>query len=481
MGVREKPAWERRYSRKLLATDVVVVLLAVITAQVFRYGAAADSQGLPSRELRDLALRYTLLSVALITAWLVMLEVFESRDPKTLGTGPVEYKRVITATLSTFGLFAITAFVLKWQIGRGYLTIALPMGLMLLVLARWVWRKRLHRQRHRGKNVHRTLLVGERFQVAHVAKQLLVDTSAGFHLVGVVTDGIGTESPVTGVPTVAGFSDIAEAVTDTRSDVVIMVGANHISPQRFREIGWELEALQVDLIVAAALTDVAGPRIHTSPVSGLPLIHVEYPRFTLRSRLIKRSFDLLGSGLLIVVGSPLLLTVGLLVRLTSSGPIIFSQERIGRSGKPFRMLKFRSMVEGADDQLKSLLDQQGTADRPLHKVMSDPRITPVGQFIRRYSLDELPQLFNVLVGSMSLVGPRPQREAEVALYGQYDYRRLLVKPGITGLWQVSGRSSLGWEDAIRLDLYYVENWSMTGDLVLLWKTLRAAIRAEGAW
>ena len=481
MGVREKPAWERRYSRKLLATDVIVVLLAVIMAQVFRYGAAADNQELPSHELRDLALRYTMLSIALITAWLVMLEVFESRDPKTLGTGPVEYKRVITATLSTFGLFAITAFVLKWQIGRGYLTIALPVGLVLLVLTRWAWRKRLHQQRHRGKNVHRTLLVGERFQVAHVAKQLLVDTPAGFHLVGVVTDGVATETPVTGVPIVAGFSDITEAVTDTRSDVVIMVGAHHISPQRLREIGWELEALQVDLIVAAALTDVAGPRIHTNPVSGLPLIHVDYPQFTLRSRLIKRSFDLLASGLLIIVGSPLLVAVSLLVKLTSSGPILFSQERIGRSGQPFRMLKFRSMVEGADDQLKSLLDQQGTADRPLHKVMSDPRITPIGRFIRRYSLDELPQLFNVFVGSMSLVGPRPQREAEVALYGQYDYRRLLVKPGITGLWQVSGRSSLGWEDAIRLDLYYVENWSMTGDLVLLWKTLRAAIRAEGAW
>jgi len=481
LAVSERPAWEKRYARGLLASDIAVVVLAVTAAQLFRYGAAAEGFDLAADARRELALRYTVLSASVTTGWLLALSIFESRAPKALGTGPLEYKRVINATLATFGLFAIVAFAMKWQIGRGFLFIALPAGIVLLVVTRWAWRKRLHRQRIRGENSHRTLIVGEREKAAHVARQLTANPPAGFNVVGAVTATGAEPEILPGLPVVSDFSSIVEAVTETRADVVIVTGTDRISPQRLREIGWELEPLEVDLVVTAALTDVAGPRIHMSPVSGLPLIHVEYPEFSGRSQLAKRIFDVVGSAGLIVLGLPVFLAVAILVKSTSRGPILYAQERIGRSGRPFRMLKFRSMVENADEQLQSLLDRQGTAGKPLHKIVDDPRVTPVGRFLRRYSLDELPQLFNVFIGTMSLVGPRPQREAEVALYEAYDHRRLLVKPGITGLWQVSGRSALQWEDAIRLDLYYVENWSLTGDLVLLWKTLRAAIRQEGAW
>jgi lipopolysaccharide/colanic/teichoic acid biosynthesis glycosyltransferase len=194
----------------------------------------------------------------------------------------------------------------------------------------------------------------------------------------------------------------------------------------------------------------------------------------------KRAFDIVGSALLLLVSSPILIGVAIAIRVTSPGNIIYLQERIGRQGHPFGMLKFRSMVPDADDRLESLLDAQGTSDRPLFKVMNDPRITPIGRFIRKYSLDEFPQLLNVLLGQMSLVGPRPQRAAEVALYDDAAHRRLIMKPGMSGLWQVSGRSNLSWDDAIRLDLYYVENWSMTGDLLILFRTMRAVASPDGA-
>jgi len=236
----------------------------------------------------------------------------------------------------------------------------------------------------------------------------------------------------------------------------------------------------VELIVAPALTDVAGPRIHSRPVAGLPLIHVEYPTLEGPKRFTKRLFDIAGSSLIILIALVPLIVVAIAIKVTSPGDLIYKQERIGRGGRPFGMLKFRSMVADADDQLESLLDAQGTSDTPLFKVINDPRITPIGKFIRKYSIDEFPQLFNVLVGQMSLVGPRPQRAAEVALYDDAAHRRLIMKPGMSGLWQVSGRSDLSWEDAIRLDLYYVENWSMTADVMILFRTVRAVARPVGA-
>jgi exopolysaccharide biosynthesis polyprenyl glycosylphosphotransferase len=223
------------------------------------------------------------------------------------------------------------------------------------------------------------------------------------------------------------------------------------------------------------LTDVGGPRIHMRPVAGLPLIHVEMPRYEGRKQFTKRAFDMLGSGILIAVMSIPLIVLACIVKLTSPGPVLYKQERVGLNGEHFNMLKFRSMKVNADAELAALLEAQGRGDKPLFKVKNDPRVTPIGRVLRKYSLDEFPQLFNVFLGSMSLVGPRPQRDGEVALYDNAARRRLLLKPGMSGLWQISGRSTLPWEDAIRLDLYYVENWSLIGDLVILWRTVKAVV------
>lgn len=479
MGVSAR-AWEKRYGRKLLITDTAVVIATVFTVQLARFGFTEEELAVRLTHETSFMLTYTLVSVVLVIAWLAALSIGDSRDPKIFGSGPSEYKRVVNLTLLTFGVFAIVSYVARAQVGRGFLLFALPVGLVLLLVSRWLWRKRLHRQRRLGRHIYRTLIVGDRAKSAHVAQQIMRDRFVGFGLVGAVTARGSHSELVPGLDVVASYDELIDTIDAMQIDAVIMTSADALSPTRTREIGWELEARKIDLVVASALTDIAGPRIHMRPVAGLPLIHVEHPEFVGRKLFAKRMFDIIGSGLLLVVLSPVFLLTALAVKLSSPGPVFYSQERIGRHGQTFPMFKFRSMVQNADEQLESLLNSQGTSDVPLHKIENDPRVTPVGRFLRRYSVDELPQLLNVLLGSMSLVGPRPQREAEVALYAKDHFRRLLVKPGISGLWQVSGRSNLSWDDAVRLDLYYVENWSMVGDLLLLMRTFKTVVKPEGA-
>lgn len=476
---RGTPAWETRYGRKLIVTDTIVVVGSVFGAQVLRFGATPDdlTQQVASASI-DIS--YSVLSIVLAAGWLSMLALGETRKPQNFGAGASEYRRVVSTTLMTFGLFAVLAFASRVDIARGYLLIALPVGLVALITGRFLWRRRLHQQRRQGRNVYRTMLVGEAAKVQHIHRQIQADTKAGFDVVVAATnDEQRLARGLSGIST-RSYEDLPGTVNEFEIDTVIITGADDLPPDRLQTLGWELDDQRVDLVVAAALTDVAGPRIHMRQAVGFPLIYVDYPKLTGFRRFIKRMSDIVGSIALILILSPVMLVTALSVKMSSPGPVFYSQERIGVKGQSFPMFKFRSMVQNADDQLASLLDAQGTSDKPLHKIQNDPRITPVGRFLRRYSLDELPQLFNVLLGTMSLVGPRPQREAEVALYDKHHHRRLLVKPGITGLWQVSGRSSLEWDDAIRLDLYYVENWSLVGDLVILWRTLRAVVVADGA-
>ncbi|MET3721622.1 exopolysaccharide biosynthesis polyprenyl glycosylphosphotransferase [Arthrobacter sp. UYEF21] len=301
------------------------------------------------------------------------------------------------------------------------------------------------------------------------------------HLPGGVIDAKSLADfrlPVTGVQ--SEFESILAAITASKVDAVAVSAGVNMHPRDLRRLGWELAARDIGMILAPALTDVAGPRIHTQPVAGLPLIHVSTPKLTGGKKVAKRLFDITISGILLLLLSPLFIILAVLVRLTDRGPVFYRQERIGLRGTTFQMLKFRSMKVDADIQLRALLDAQGSGDTPLFKIENDPRITALGRVLRRYSLDELPQLLNVLGGSMSLVGPRPQREGEVALYDDTAHRRLYVSPGMSGLWQVSGRSNLSWEESIRLDLYYVENWSLMGDVVILFKTFKAVFASTGA-
>lgn len=480
MGQRER-IWERRYAFETVASDTVVVVVAVLSAQLLRFGSTANEMNVALTNRVDFALTYTSVSAALIAGWLLALSWGNTRDAKVFGSGSSEYQRVVRATVYTFGLFAVGSYLTRAELGRGYILIALPLGLFLLLLTRWLWRKRLHNHRVEGDCTYRTLVVGERMKCEHVARTLIAEQSNGYELLGAVTDRGTPRDLLPGVPVVGAFEELIEVVDSLEVDTVVLTSTDAITPERLREIGWELDARSISVSVTAALTDVAGPRVHMRPVSGLPLVQIDYPKLVGRKKLLKRGMDVLGSAVLLLLLSPVLLTVAALVKLTSPGPVLFKHQRIGLDGQPFSMLKFRSMVVGADAQLKALLEAQGTSDKPLHKIDNDPRITPIGRFIRKYSLDELPQLLNVLLGSMSLVGPRPQVESEVALYEKSHHRRLLVRPGITGLWQVSGRSDLSWEDSVRLDLYYVENWSLIGDVLLLFRTVKTVLKPEGAY
>jgi exopolysaccharide biosynthesis polyprenyl glycosylphosphotransferase len=279
---------------------------------------------------------------------------------------------------------------------------------------------------------------------------------------------------------VADLAHVADAVAAMGVDTVIVAGQPSGGSQYIRNLGWELEATTAELVLSSRLTDVAGPRIHFRPVEGLPLIHVEIPHFEGAKHVLKRTFDLAVSALALLVLLPALAVIALCVKLDSAGPVLFRQERCGRNGLSFHMVKFRSMVQTAEDDLAGLLDKNEGAG-VLFKIRNDPRITRVGRFLRKYSLDELPQLWNILVGDMSLVGPRPPLPREVECYETPVHRRLYIKPGLTGMWQVNGRSNLSWEDSVRLDLYYVENWSLTGDLMIMWRTVKAMAQPEGAY
>jgi exopolysaccharide biosynthesis polyprenyl glycosylphosphotransferase len=248
-----------------------------------------------------------------------------------------------------------------------------------------------------------------------------------------------------------------------------------------RELSWDLHTLGVDLVVTPGVVDVAGPRLTMRPVAGLPLIHVEKPQYSGTKKVQKLAFDYFVSLSVLLAALPVMIAAAIAIKLTSRGPVFYRSERIGLEGEPFQMVKFRTMVDGADKQVASLVDINESVGGVLFKIKDDPRITAIGRLLRKYSIDELPQFFNVLRRDMSVVGPRPPLRREVDTYNDQVRRRLLVLPGITGLWQVSGRSDLSWEDSVRLDLSYVENWSITNDVLIAVKTIRIVATGSGAY
>ncbi|MFF8818891.1 sugar transferase [Leucobacter sp. NPDC015123] len=474
------PSWELRYSRKLIWTDAAVVTAAVAVgiiaaSSVYR----SNPVGTPFTE-DTYALGSFALGVTYWLVWILALGVHDSRRPAVFGTGADEYNRVLAASLSTLGLLTLLLYLVDLAPQRTFLLVAGGVGIPLLLIGRWAWRKRLHQQRRRKRNSYRTLLIGERRKSADVARLLRSNTLAGFNIVGVVTTDPEEPDLLPGVPVVASYDNLLSTVERFETDTLIVTSADALTPRRLRRLGWELEPTGVKLIVATALTDVAGPRIHTRPVAGLPLIHVESPQFQGWRYLAKRALDIFGSIVGIVITSPLLILIPILIRVDSAGPVFFPQQRLGLRGRAFTMVKFRSMHVDAEQERIGLLDQSD-GNGVLFKMRDDPRVTKFGKFIRRHSLDELPQLFNVLKGDMSLVGPRPPLPQEAEGYEEWMHRRMFVRPGISGLWQVSGRSNLSWDESVRLDLYYVENWSMMGDLLILWRTIRAVAKGDGAY
>lgn len=465
-----------------MANDALVLVAALAIANLWRFGSRAGEL-----HMDEHSADYWTVTAVTAAFWWLFLTAWGSREQRILGQGSEEYKRVATSTAWLFGVIAVVSYVLRIDTSRGYVGIAFPVGLFLLLFSRSLWRRWLVRARTAGRFTSRVMLLGGPGAVLHLYTSLTGQPGSGYQPVAAYLPGYsrsspdGEELPLPVVGTGLSVEEILAALTDCEADALAISTGAALSPRAIRRLGWELSDRQIGLIMAPALTDVAGPRIHTQPIAGLPLIHVSTPRLSGINASLKRALDLVLALTALVLLCPVFLLTAAAVKADSRGPVLFAQERVGRDGQRFRMFKFRSMVTDAEARLASLQRQDGAGNDVLFKLKDDPRITRVGGFIRRYSLDELPQLFNVLRGEMSLVGPRPPLPREVEKYEAHVHRRLLVLPGITGLWQVSGRSNLSWDDTVRLDLYYVENWSVAQDLLILLKTVRAVLASRGAY
>jgi exopolysaccharide biosynthesis polyprenyl glycosylphosphotransferase len=417
----------------------------------------------------------------LICTWVVALVAQGAYSSRNFGAGPAEYRTVGSASFVTVAVVTMACFLLQLPLSRGFLLLTFLLGIPLLLVERYTVRKIVHRMRRGGRLLHRVIAVGGPSGIIEVVDSLRRAQYVGYQVVGAcVPDGLAIEPERFPVPVLGSVGDTRRLCTELGADTVLVARGGYGTSHELRRIAWDLEGSAIELVVVPSLTDVAGPRIHMRPVAGLPLLHLEQPQAGEAGGLSKRAFDVTFSLLALLLLSPLLLAVAVLVKAHDGGPVFFRQSRVGRGGETFQMLKFRSMVTDAEHRLASLTDQN-EFDSVLFKIKEDPRITRLGRFLRRYSIDEVPQLVNVLHGEMSLVGPRPPLSSEVDRYADDVHRRLLVRPGLTGLWQVSGRSGLSWDESVRLDLYYVDNWSMTTDLVIIAKTVRAVIGSSGAY
>ncbi|WP_435174345.1 sugar transferase [Gordonia hongkongensis] len=478
--------WLVAYARHVAWTDLALISIAVLAGQFLRFGAD------PFRPIGRDGIPALLVTITLIVGWQTALRVTQSGDPRILGAGPVEYHRVLSACFACFGVWAIADVAFALGIARGFIAIALPAGTLMLVAGRWGWRRHLLLGRETGRYLRSVLVVGSRSSARALIDRLDENPALGYRVVGVcLTDvpgaaatprfsGLATHLGGADVPVFAGHDRAPELARTCGADTVAVTSADALGHRAMRELSWELENCDVEMLVAPGLIDVAGPRITVRPEAGLPLLHIDRPRYKGANRFLKQTFDKVLTVVALVLLSPLLALCALAVKLDSRGPVFYRAERIGTDNTPFVMWKFRSMVVDADT-MRAGLAVRDDGNGVLFKLHTDPRVTRVGRIIRRYSLDELPQLFNVLGGTMSLVGPRPPLREEVESYDLVVRRRMLVRPGMTGLWQISGRSDLSWEDSVRLDLSYVENWSLTSDLAILWRTASAVLSRRGAY
>ncbi len=465
--------WWMQFRRAVFAVDgtVVVVAAAVFWAFGYRHGVSG-SGALAHVPVALVAPALILAAAAGTQAW----------DASVLGHGTTEYHRVGRAGALAAVLLGLAGLAFGSLSVRPWVFGAIPVTTVLLVLGRWLVRRPLHAARRSGRCSRSTLAVGDPRAVRDLVLRTRRDPYSGWVVTGACTPsgtGTGGEADVDGVPVLGDIDDLGAVVRSRGFEVVSVSSGSGLTGARLRRLAWDLEEAGADLIVDPGLMEIAGPRLHVRPVDGFPLLALSRPKLGGVRQVVKTSMDVLGALALLVLVAPVLLLIAVLIR-SDGGPVFFRQRRVGLGGTEFQMIKFRSMVPAAEDRLVELAASD-TGAGPLFKMRSDPRVTRVGRILRRYSLDELPQLFNVLSGSMSLVGPRPPLPAEVATYGPEAARKFLVKPGMTGLWQVSGRSDLSWEESVRLDLRYVENWSLTGDLVILWKTLHAVLGSHGAY
>ncbi|HET9733403.1 MAG TPA: sugar transferase [Acidimicrobiales bacterium] len=477
-GAEVRP-WRRRpwlgwYLAVVVAADVAGFFGAAIAARHLPFAQ-------PNLYVVGVRLPYLVWASVAPLVWVAMLAATGCYDRRYIGSGVDEYRRLLNGALRFVAVWAVVAYIFRAAVGRTIVLAAVPIAGLLAVAVRYACRHALRAARARGVYRERVVLVGRELE-ARSFMALLRQHEPGIEVVAVLGGQVEDWQWDLGVPAtvLTSAEELHEMLRAGVADAVAVVDAKPLGPAGLRKLGWAVEGLGIDVMVAPEASDVAGPRLHVRPVGGLPLVHVEEARLSGLGRATKSLVERAAAAAALVVLAPVLALICLAVKITSPGPALFSQIRVGRNGSTFKMFKFRSMVVDAEHRLVDLLERN-ECDGVLFKMRQDPRVTALGRFLRRYSLDELPQLWNVVKGDMSVVGPRPPLPSEVDRYDPEVRRRLLVKPGLTGLWQINGRAELSWEDSVRLDLHYVDNWSLTGDLIIVLRTARAVLAGRGAY
>jgi exopolysaccharide biosynthesis polyprenyl glycosylphosphotransferase len=462
-------SWQRKYIYSVLLVDSLCGLAAdALAAQLrFIYPGYRPTT-------------YLAITLTMPLLWVGTVALSGGYDSRFFGVGSDEFRKMFNAGVTLIATVAIVCYAVKFELARGYVAIALPTATVLDLVARFRLRKWLHGRRSTGACVQRVVAIGHADSVTGLITELGRDSYHGLSVVAACLTHESGSHDLAGVPVYGGIEATAQAVRHFDADSVAVLACPELTGVRLRELTWELEERGTEIYVAPALLDVAGPRTTIRPIAGLPLLHVDHPELGGGRQVLKALFDRACAVAAILFLSLAFMTIAVLIKLGDGGPVFFKQLRVGQNGQGFLVWKFRTMVVDAEER-KHLLTAENEGNGVLFKVRKDPRVTRAGSWLRRYSLDELPQLFNVLLGQMSLVGPRPALPQETARYGRHMLRRLAVKPGITGLWQVSGRSDLSIDDSVRLDVRYVENWSLILDLQIIWKTVRAILSGSGAY
>ena len=467
--------WERPVMLQAVSGDVLIAIGITFVLMINDWRSFGES-----------------VAGALLTGllWGALLLIRRGYDLRRMSESTAAVQAVLGAAFGAIAVLGFMSYAVKVELPRRYVLVGVPAIALLTIVHRLVVRHTLKRRRTSGDAMLRTLVAGDGLTAGAFARELASTKDHGMHVVGMALSSLdvvpmtrGAQVPVWGV-----LSEIPQMVVDHDIDTVVVTGGG-LSGTSLRRLSWALERTGADLVVSPGMVDTTPSLVTMQPTSGLQLLHWERPSDKLGRGLVKNIQDRTIACLAILAVSPILIATALAIKLTSKGPIFYTQQRLGQDAEPFTMIKFRSMVTDSDELRAQLVKQQQAAssegssggNKVLFKMADDPRVTKVGRIIRRYSIDELPQLINVLRGDMSLVGPRPPLQREVERYGYDMHRRFLVKPGLTGLWQVSGRSDLDWDQSVNLDLRYVDNWSVGMDMQILWKTARAVIKGDGAY
>ncbi|GAB94028.1 exopolysaccharide biosynthesis polyprenyl glycosylphosphotransferase [Kineosphaera limosa] len=476
-GSRRARGWHVSYLQRVVPLDIIVAQLATIGGALTRTGEGE-------------AVAYLAFAPVVVVAWLLLLTGSDAYGRRRVTIGSEQLRAVGRAAVLGVAVVAVLAYGTHFAVARSFLLVTVAVLVVGSVSARLGARAWLRRRRSQGRLAQRAVVVGRADSVAELIASLRDDAYQGLLPVAACASPVeGSDGPITGSMIGDSIDDVAvigrpdnvlEAVTQCHAEVVVVAAHPDLSGPVLRRLTWALEERGIELLVSPGILDVAGPRLSIRPSTQLSLLHVERPARPRFHDLAKAAIDRVAAALLLLLIAPVLIAVTIAIRLDDGGPVLFRQRRVGVHGEHFSMYKFRTMVPDAEARLEALLQAQ-QFEGVLFKMDRDPRITRVGGFLRRYSIDELPQLLNVLFGQMSLVGPRPPLPREVDQYEPDALRRLRVRPGMTGLWQVSGRSDLTWEQSLRLDLHYVDNWSPLGDLHILCRTVSAVFRGSGAY